>query len=192
MESILGRGYSINEESDLIEQYSPLSSTIDEDLEQDDDLFYAEENHADEQEESAPTASTATATLSSSSIDEISGIGLSKCRSRRPSPRRLRPPRCRRVQATDDQDDVGRGYTTTDASRSTPPARSDQQRHERFSNSDAQSELAVDAPAKCRCDQHQLVVGHAGRRSSNEQRHVPTRAGRRAERYDHSESTSAD
>ncbi|CAF3904798.1 unnamed protein product [Adineta steineri] len=76
MESILGRGYSINEESDLIDQYSPLSSTIDEDIEQDDDLFYPEENNVEQEENSSSTVPTSNATLSSSSIDEISGMGL--------------------------------------------------------------------------------------------------------------------
>ena len=84
MESILGRGYSINEESDLIEQYSPLSSTIDEDLEQDDDLFYPDEdnnNNVEVEEEgdnpsNVPTSSNGTHLTSS--IDEISGMGLSK------------------------------------------------------------------------------------------------------------------
>ncbi|CAF5151312.1 unnamed protein product, partial [Rotaria magnacalcarata] len=75
MEPILGRGYSINEESDLIDQYSPLSSTIDEDLEQDDDLFYTEEDIVEE-EDSSSTARTSNGTLSTSSIDEISGMGL--------------------------------------------------------------------------------------------------------------------
>jgi len=77
MESILGRGYSINEESDLIDQYSPLSSTIDEDIEQDDDLFYAEDN-AEEEEDNSSTKPTSNGTLSTSSIDEISGMGLGK------------------------------------------------------------------------------------------------------------------
>jgi hypothetical protein len=76
MESILGRGYSINEESDLIEQYSPLSSTIDEDLEQDDDLFYPEEDNGGEEEDSSSNVPTSHGTLSTSSIDEISGMGL--------------------------------------------------------------------------------------------------------------------
>ncbi|CAF4848506.1 unnamed protein product, partial [Rotaria socialis] len=48
---------------------SPLSSTIDEDLEQDDDLFYTEED-------SSSAARTSNGTLSTSSIDEISGMGL--------------------------------------------------------------------------------------------------------------------
>ena len=82
MESILGQGYSINEESDLCGQYSPLSSTIDEALEQDDDLFYPEEEHHVEEEEeessaTVPPSSNGT-THSTSSIDEISGMGLSK------------------------------------------------------------------------------------------------------------------
>jgi len=77
MESILGRGYSINEESDLIDQYSPLSSTIDEDIEQDDDLFYAEDN-AEEEEDNSSTKPTSNGTLLTSSIDEISGMGLGK------------------------------------------------------------------------------------------------------------------
>ncbi|CAF2583751.1 unnamed protein product [Rotaria sp. Silwood2] len=76
MESILGRGYSINEESDLINQYSPLSSTIDEDLEQDDDLFYTEGDNVEEEEDNSSTVLTSNGTLSSSSIDEISGMGL--------------------------------------------------------------------------------------------------------------------
>jgi hypothetical protein len=80
MESILGRGYSINEESDLIDQYSPLSSTIDEDIEQDDDLFYPEQDNVEEEEDSSSTVPTSNATLSSSSIDEISGMGLGKNR----------------------------------------------------------------------------------------------------------------
>jgi hypothetical protein len=78
MESILGRGYSINEESDLIDQYSPLSSTIDEDIEQDDDLFYTEENNVEEEEDNSSTVPTSNGTLSTSSIDEISGMGLGK------------------------------------------------------------------------------------------------------------------
>ncbi|CAF3548709.1 unnamed protein product [Rotaria sordida] len=77
MESILGRGYSINEESDLINQYSPLSSTIDEDIGQDDDLFYTEEDNVEEEEDNSSTVPTSNGTLSSSSIDEISGMGLS-------------------------------------------------------------------------------------------------------------------
>jgi hypothetical protein len=80
MESILGRGYSINEESDLIDQYSPLSSTIDEDLEQDDDLFYPEGDNVEGEEDSSSTVPTSNATHSSSSIDEISGMGLGKKR----------------------------------------------------------------------------------------------------------------
>jgi hypothetical protein len=76
MESILGRGYSINEESDLIDQYSPLSSTIDEDIEQDDDLFYTEEDNVEEEEDNSSTVPTSNGTLSTSSIDEISGMGL--------------------------------------------------------------------------------------------------------------------
>ncbi|UJR28501.1 hypothetical protein I4U23_009739 [Adineta vaga] len=76
MESILGRGYSLNDESDLVDQYSPLSSTIDEDVEQDDDLFYREEDNVEDDEDSSSTAPTSNATLSSSSIDEISGMGL--------------------------------------------------------------------------------------------------------------------
>ncbi len=78
MESILGCGYSINEESDLIDQYSPLSSTIDEDIEQDDDLFYTEENNVEEEEDNSSTVPTSNGTLSTSSIDEISGMGLGK------------------------------------------------------------------------------------------------------------------
>ncbi|CAF1040607.1 unnamed protein product [Rotaria sp. Silwood1] len=76
MESILGRGYSINEESDLVDQYSPLSSTIDEDIEQDDDLFYTEEDNVEEDEDNSSIVPTSNGTLSSSSIDEISGMGL--------------------------------------------------------------------------------------------------------------------
>jgi hypothetical protein len=76
MESILGRGYSINEESDLIDQYSPLSSTIDDDLEQDDDLFYPEEDNVDEVEDNSSNVPTSNGTLLTSSIDEISGMGL--------------------------------------------------------------------------------------------------------------------
>ena len=72
MESILGSGYSINEESDLINQYSPLSSTIDEDIEQDDNLFYTEDDNIDEG--SSSNALTNHATLSSSFIDDI-GLG---------------------------------------------------------------------------------------------------------------------
>ena len=78
MESILGRGYSINDESDLIDQYSPLSSTIDEDLEQDDDLFYAEEDNVGEEEKNSSTVVTINAMLPPTSIDEISGMGLGK------------------------------------------------------------------------------------------------------------------
>ena len=78
MESILGRGYSINEEADLVDQYSPLSSTIDEDIEQDDDLFYTEEDNAEEEEDSSSTVPTSHGTHSTSSIDEISGMGLGK------------------------------------------------------------------------------------------------------------------
>lgn len=82
MESILGRGCLINEESDLIDQYSPLSSAIDEDLEQDDDLFYAgEDNVGEEEGDNPPKVSTSSnGTHSTSSIDEISGMGLSKWR----------------------------------------------------------------------------------------------------------------
>ena len=78
MESMLGRGYSIDEESDLIDQYSPLSSTIDEDAEQDDDLFYPEANHGVNGDDRSSTLRTRHGTLSSSSIDEISGMGLGK------------------------------------------------------------------------------------------------------------------
>ena len=85
MESILGRGYSINEESDLIDQYSPLSSTIDEDIEQDDDLFYPEEENTggegeqqQQHRDPSSTLPTISTTLSSSSIDEISGMGFGK------------------------------------------------------------------------------------------------------------------
>lgn len=79
METALGRGYSINEESDLGDQYSPLSSAIDEDLEQDDDLFYVEENVGEEEEDNSSTVPTSSnGTHSTSSIDEISGIVLSK------------------------------------------------------------------------------------------------------------------
>ena len=84
MESILGRGYSINEESDLIDQYSPLSSTIDEDIEHDDDLFYPEEENGGiiarvaEDDETASTVTNSTNTLASSSIDDISGMGFGR------------------------------------------------------------------------------------------------------------------
>jgi len=43
METVLGRGYSINDESGLTDFYSPPSSIVDEDEEHDDDLFYPEE-----------------------------------------------------------------------------------------------------------------------------------------------------
>ena len=43
METALGRGYSINDESGLTDFYSPPSSIVDEDEEQDDDLFYPED-----------------------------------------------------------------------------------------------------------------------------------------------------
>lgn len=89
---LLGRGHLVNEESDLIERYSPLSSTINEDLEQDDDLFYTEEEHVaveekggasgniatEEDNESTSTLPTNSTTRSSSSIDEISGLGFGK------------------------------------------------------------------------------------------------------------------
>lgn len=90
MEPTLGRGYLVNEQADLIDQYSPLSSTIDEDLEQDDDLFYAEEERVvaegtggasesiitEGDDESTSTLPTNSATLSSSSIDDFSGMGF--------------------------------------------------------------------------------------------------------------------
>jgi hypothetical protein len=82
MESILGRGYSINEEADLIDQYSPLSSTIDEDIEQDDDLFYPGEETAGGEQDASSNLPTSSAALSSSSIDEISGMGFGKFPSR--------------------------------------------------------------------------------------------------------------
>lgn len=91
MESILGRGYSINGETDLIEQYSPLSSTIDEDIEQDDDLFYPEAERVGVEEEdgdNSSTVPTSNGTLSTSSIDEISGMGLSAFK---PPPLKLMP-----------------------------------------------------------------------------------------------------
>jgi len=75
MESILGCGYSINEESDLIDQYSPLSSTIDEDIEQDDDLFYPEEDNVEEEEDNSSTKPTSNGTLSTSTIDESIWMG---------------------------------------------------------------------------------------------------------------------
>jgi hypothetical protein len=79
MESILGRGYSINEQSDLNDQYSPLSSTIDEDIEQDDDLFYSKEDNLGEGgEANSSSVPTSHARISTSSIDEISGMGLGK------------------------------------------------------------------------------------------------------------------
>ena len=92
MEPLLGRGHLVNDESDLIDRYSPLSSTNNEDLEQDDDLFYTEEEHVpveekgvvlgslgtDEDNESTSTLPTTSTTRSSSSIDEISGMGFGK------------------------------------------------------------------------------------------------------------------
>lgn len=82
MEPILGRGYSINEESDLINQYSPLSSTADDDIEQDDDLFYPDgENGSNtvregtEDETSSTLPNSVSVNRSSSSIDEITGMG---------------------------------------------------------------------------------------------------------------------
>ena len=49
MESVLGRGYSINDESGLTDFYSPPSSIIDED--EDDDLFYPEEDEEENENE---------------------------------------------------------------------------------------------------------------------------------------------
>ncbi|CAF1326795.1 unnamed protein product [Adineta steineri] len=76
METVLGRGYSINDETGLTDFYSPPSSIVDEDEEQDDDeedddLFYPEEI------EPLFTAETINnTTLSSSSIDEINDMNL--------------------------------------------------------------------------------------------------------------------
>ncbi|CAF3479182.1 unnamed protein product [Rotaria socialis] len=63
METVLGRGYSINEEFGLTDFYSPPSSIIDQNEEQDDDLFYAEE-------ETNEIQLTDNIILSSSSVNE--------------------------------------------------------------------------------------------------------------------------
>jgi hypothetical protein len=68
METVLGRGYSINDESGLTDFYSPPSSIVDED----DDLFYPEEENDNEIELNNNT------NLSSSSIDEINSSKLNK------------------------------------------------------------------------------------------------------------------
>jgi hypothetical protein len=67
METVLGRGYSVNDESGLTDFYSPPSSIIDED---DDDLFYPEEEDEENDNEIEPNNNNNT-NLSSSSIDEI-------------------------------------------------------------------------------------------------------------------------
>ena len=76
METVLGRGYSIDEEFGMIDFYSPPSSIIDEDEEYDDDgdnddLFYREEEH-DEIEQTDNT------TLKLTSIDKIYDVDFSK------------------------------------------------------------------------------------------------------------------
>lgn len=71
METVLGRGYSINDEFGITDFYSPPSSIADQDEEQDDDLFYPEEEH-DEVEV------TDNMILSSSSINEINDTNSSK------------------------------------------------------------------------------------------------------------------
>ncbi|CAF4704324.1 unnamed protein product, partial [Rotaria magnacalcarata] len=63
METVLGRGYSINEEFGLTDFYSPPSSIIDQNEEKDDDLFYAEE-------ETNEIQLTDNIILSSSSVNE--------------------------------------------------------------------------------------------------------------------------
>ncbi|UJR21016.1 hypothetical protein I4U23_024116 [Adineta vaga] len=65
METALGRGYSINDESGLTDFYSPPSSIVDEDEEQDDDLFYPEEVEPVDE-----------LTFSSSSINETNETNL--------------------------------------------------------------------------------------------------------------------
>ena len=72
METALGRGYSINEESGLTDFYSPPSSIVDD--EDDDDLFYPEQDE-EEEEEIQPIPNI---TFSCSSIDEINDTTLSK------------------------------------------------------------------------------------------------------------------
>jgi hypothetical protein len=74
METVLGRGYSINEESGLTDFYSPPSSIVDED---DDDLFYPEEEE-EEEVESLPTEPVNNITFSFSSFDETDDSNLSK------------------------------------------------------------------------------------------------------------------
>ncbi|CAF2404231.1 unnamed protein product [Rotaria sp. Silwood2] len=64
METVLGRGYSINEEFGITDFYSPPSSVIDQDEEQEDDLFY----HQDENNEVELTNNLI---LSSSPVNEI-------------------------------------------------------------------------------------------------------------------------
>ena len=71
MDTVLGRGYSINEESGVTDFYSPPSSIVDED----DDFFY------DEQEDEVELFSTepiSNSTFSSASIEEINEINLGK------------------------------------------------------------------------------------------------------------------
>ena len=75
METSLGRGYSIHEDFGLTDFYSPPSSIIDEIDEQEDDIFYAEEEEHDEKLSIVPTQDP---TLPSSLIEEINHLNLSK------------------------------------------------------------------------------------------------------------------
>lgn len=75
MEASLGRGYSIHEDFGVTDFYSPPSSLIDETEEQDDDLFYPEDEEHSEQPSIVPTQETI---LPSSLIEEISSMNLSE------------------------------------------------------------------------------------------------------------------
>ena len=48
METVLGRGYSVNEESGITDFYSPPSSIVDED--DDDDIFYPDDDDDEEED----------------------------------------------------------------------------------------------------------------------------------------------
>ncbi|CAF0841394.1 unnamed protein product [Adineta ricciae] len=72
METALGRGYSINDESGLTDFYSPPSSIVDEDEEQDDDLFYPEDvEPVDETIFASSSANEATDTNSKSGFNSL-------------------------------------------------------------------------------------------------------------------------
>jgi hypothetical protein len=73
METSLGRGYSLHEESGLTDFYSPPSSIIDEDEE-----FSYPEDEEVEEEEDLSIVSTNNITLSSSSVNEIKSMNLRK------------------------------------------------------------------------------------------------------------------